>query len=305
MIRLPEGPAELAGFFRLGLGASAAAALRLQTATPLGGLPLVTPDTLPRCGGLLVPHDGEPVADVRERPDRWAALALVTQALRRDTPVLAWGSGAALVARALGARVWPADAPGPDNPEARPPLHRMDRAELPRGAELLAGHPGRPDHWQLGRVRAWVGADVPPAALAAFLVALPQQRSRRPASPLEALGGEATLRLVLEDFYARARKDDVLGSVFTAHVSNWAVHLDQVTAFWVTMLGGGVPGRGAQWRGNLNDVHAGLGVRAHQLARWLDLFAQAAQAHLPPDAAADLIRRAGTMGARLGPRGQR
>ncbi|MFC4636944.1 globin [Deinococcus hohokamensis] len=293
---VPE-PAELAGFSVQGLDALLPATLRLQTLSPLPGVPVAAPETLARCGGLLVPHDGEPVADVRDRPDRWAALALVTQALRRDLPVLAWGSGAALMARALGAPVQAVhvQAAGPQHPVQSP-----ERAGAPRGATLLLGSPEAPAHWQLGRVRAWAGTELPAELLAAFLGALPQERSRRPGSPLEALGGEATLRRVLTDFYDRARRDELLGPVFGAHVTDWAAHLDQVTAFWVTMLGGG-----ARWTGHLGGVHAGLGVQAQHLSRWLELFAQAVQAHLPPAAAADLIRRAETMGARLGPRRQR
>ncbi|MFC4425664.1 group III truncated hemoglobin [Deinococcus navajonensis] len=285
MTNTAEGPAELAGFSQLGLGSVTAATLRLQTHWPVAGLPLATPDTLRRCGGLLLPHDGQPVADVQGRPDRWATLGLVTQAWRQEVPVLAWGTGAALLARALGAAVTPG-------------LHQgEDWAEAPRGASVLAGLPDRPQHWRLGRAVAWSGQSPPAQLTAHFLALLPGQRSRRPGSALESLGGEAALRALLADFYAQARQDEMLGPLFEAHVENWTAHLDQVTAFWTTMLGGG-----AQWRGNLNAVHAGLGVRRAHLDRWLLLFARSARAHLPPDAADELVQRAATMGTRLGRR---
>ncbi|ANE44928.1 hypothetical protein SU48_10335 [Deinococcus puniceus] len=121
-----------------------------------------------------------------------------------------------------------------------------------------------------------------------------------PATPLESIGGEAVLRPLLADFYAQARADGVLGPVFAAHVSDWEAHLEAVTAFWVTMLGGGTELGSQRWRGNLNHIHAPLGVRGVHLARWLALFRTAAEAHLPPDAAQVLISRAEAMGQRLG-----
>ncbi|MFC5848296.1 group III truncated hemoglobin [Deinococcus petrolearius] len=249
----------------------------------------VSEAALAAAGGLLVPHDGGPAADLRERPDRWALLHLMTGALRRDVPLLAWGSGAALVGRALGAPVHAGHAGAPD------------WAEVPAAAEVHLQSPGgRPLHWTAGRATAWADPEVPPFLLAAFLAGLDTQRSRRPATPLETVGGEAALRAVLADFYARAARDPLLGPVFAAHVRDWAAHLDHVTAFWVTVLGGAGPGGEPAWRGNLNHVHAGLGLRGEHLARWLTLFAQAARAHLPPEAAEVLTSRAGAMGTRLG-----
>jgi hemoglobin len=257
----------------------------------------VSASALAVAGGLLAPHDGGPAADLREQPERWALLQVMSGALRRDVPMLAWGSGAALVARALGARV---HAGRPD---------WTDWAEPPTGARVhtWVSHAGdrRALHWEVGRVTAWAGTQLPPALLAAFLARLDTQRSRRPASPLEAVGGEAALRAVLSDFYARAALDPLLGPVFAAHVGDWPAHLDHVTAFWVTMLGGTGADGGPTWRGNLNTVHTGLGIRAEHLARWLALFGEAAHAHMPTEAAELLTARAGAMGARLGAAGRR
>lgn len=261
-------------------------ALRVLTLSPLPKLPSATSRDLARCGGLLVPHDGEPVGDVRSRPDRWAALQLLTQAIRRDVPVLAWGSGAALAGRALGAAVRQTNG--------------LEWAQAPRDAEVLVWQRERPQHWQVGRVNAWASPELPAEMAATFLSTLPAQRSRQPASPLEAVGGEAALRPLLTDFYARARTDELLGPVFTSHVTDWNAHLERVTAFWVTMLGGG-----PAWRGNLNAVHTGLGVSSAQLERWLTLLSQAAHAHLPPEAAEVLLGRAHAMAAQLARRGKR
>lgn len=241
--------------------------------------------------GVLVPHDGGPVADLLDRPDRWALLDTLTQALRRDVPVLAWGSGAALAGRALGAGAYAGGA----DPERAP----AEWSQAPRGAAVHAWAGAAPLHWTHGRVTAWAGTTLPPELHAAFVAALPGLRSRRPATPLEAVGGRATLRPLLADFYTRVRADALLGPVFAAHVGDWDAHLDRVTDFWATVLGERA-GRGPRWRGDLHAAHAGLGVRRAHLDRWLTLFSDAAHAHLPPGEAQALRRRAAVMGGRLG-----
>lgn len=250
-----------------------------------------TPGALGTAAGLLVPHDGGPVADVRGRPDRWALLALVSGAVRRGVPVLAWGTGAALAGRTLGAQVRRGQPDG-ELPE--------EWSEAPRDARVETWRGEVPLLWRAGSVTAWAGVTLPDDLRTSFLASLPTSGPRAPGSPLEAVGGEATLRALLVDFYGRARADDLLGPVFAAHVKDWDTHLDRVTAFWVTMLGGG-----PAWRGNLNAAHTGLGVRGEHLGRWLALFGEAARAHLPADAAELLLARAGAMGARLSKRGNR
>lgn len=244
------------------------------------------PERLAGAAGLLLPHDGLPVADVRAHPERWETLTLLTAALRRGVPVLAWGSGAALLGRALGAAVTATDGAAPD------------WSALPRGAQAHAWTAGQPLHWTVGRAVAWAGPQVPPPVLTSFLAALPGWSDRRPGSPLESVGGAAAVREVVTAFYARARADALLGPVFAAHVADWPAHLERVTDFWVTLLGG-EPGRAA-WRGNLNSAHAGLGVRGAHLGRWLALWDETAREVLPADAAALLSARAAVMGERLG-----
>lgn len=244
------------------------------------------PERLAGAAGLLLPHDGLPVADVRAHPEHWETLALATGALRRGVPVLAWGSGAALLGRALGAAVTATDGAAPD------------WSALPRGAQAHAWAGEQPLHWTLDRAVAWAEPALPLPILASFLVALPSWTDRRPGSPLESVGGAAAVREVVTAFYTRARADDLLGPVFAAHVEDWPAHLERVTDFWVTLLGG-EPGRAA-WRGNLNSAHAGLGVRAAHLGRWLALWDETAREVLPADAAALLSARAAVMGERLG-----
>ncbi|WP_232337832.1 group III truncated hemoglobin [Deinococcus arboris] len=261
----------------------------LLSTSPLPDWPGVEEATLtalPCAGALLLPHDGLPVADVQGQPARWAALNLVSSALRRGVPVLGWGSGAALLGRALGAAVT---------------AGQPDWSAAPRGAQVHGWSGLVPRHWTLGRAVAWADPEVPPQVRADFLAALPDWTSRAPASPLEEVGGKTALRAVVAEFYARAQADPLLGPVFTAHVQDWPAHLHRVTAFWVTVLGG-AENTAPPWRGNLNAAHAGLGVRGEHLARWLALWAATAHDLLPAPAAGLLAARAQTMGARLGTR---
>lgn len=246
-------------------------------------------EALPHAAGLLVPHDGQPVRDVQHRPDRWALLTLVSGAVRGGLPVLAWGSGAALAGRVLGAAI----QGGVQTEEEE--STSQEWAALPRTAHAERWLGTTPLLWKAGSVTAWAGETLPTDLQTEFLGRLSTAPHRTPATPLDSIGGEVALRPLLADFYARARADEVLGPVFAAHVQDWEAHLEAVTAFWVTMLGGG-----AAWRGNLNHIHAPLGVRGVHLARWLALFRAAAEIHLPPDAAHILTARAEAMGKRLG-----
>lgn len=251
-------------------------------------------DALAHAAGLLVPHDGQPVRDVQHRPDRWALLTLVSGAVRGGLPVLAWGTGAALAGRVLGAAIQAgAKAEGRESTVE-------EWAALPRTAHAERWLGSAPLLWRAGTVTAWAGGTLPDPLKLEFLTGLKTPGPRTPATPLESIGGEAALRPLLADFYARARADAVLGPIFAAHVSGWEAHLEAVTAFWVTMLGGPTQAGGQHWRGNLNHIHAPLGVRGVHLARWLALFRASAEAHLPSDAAQVLISRAEAMGTRLG-----
>ncbi|MFB9992769.1 group III truncated hemoglobin [Deinococcus oregonensis] len=249
--------------------------------------------------GLLVPHDGQPVRNVQHRPDRWALLTLVSGAVRRGLPVLAWGTGAALAGRVLGAAIH-TGIQGEGGQMEGEENTAEEWAALPRTAHAERWLAEAPLLWRAGAVTAWAGEILPAALKLEFLTRLKTPTPRMPATPLEHLGGEEILRPLLADFYARARADTALGPVFAAHVSDWEAHLEAVTAFWITMLGGQAQSGGPPWRGNLNHIHAPLGVRGVHLARWLTLFRAAAEAHLSPDAAQLLVSRAEAMGARLG-----
>ncbi|SEJ73045.1 hemoglobin [Deinococcus reticulitermitis] len=143
----------------------------LLTLAPHPDWPEAAPPTRAALGqavGLLLPHDGQPAAALLGQPERWGDLQFLTSALRRGVPVLGWGSGAALLGRALGARVH---------------VGELDWSEAPRGAQVERWKAARPQLWQSGRALAWAGTELPREVRDRFLAALPAWADRWPVLP--------------------------------------------------------------------------------------------------------------------------
>jgi len=86
------------------------------------------------------------------------------------------------------------------------------------------------------------------------------------------------IRIVVAQFYARARVDPVLGPVFAAHVMDWEQHEAKIVRFWRNAL---LLER--CYDGNPMQVHAAAGdVRTDHFAVWLSLFDKVLKQELPP-----------------------
>lgn len=101
---------------------------------------------------------------------------------------------------------------------------------------------------------------------------------------------EAMVSAVVQDFYARVRRDALIGPVFNRIIpeERWPHHLATITDFWSSMLLG--TGR---YAGRPMGKHLGIPelTDAH-FARWLKLFRATAEAHCPPEVAALFVDRA-------------
>jgi len=102
------------------------------------------------------------------------------------------------------------------------------------------------------------------------------------------------LALLVENFYASAREDGVLGPVFAHAIQDWPHHLRALTAFWAAQL----RGRGS-YRGTPLAAHRALAQQAgaarltpDMFARWLALWREACAQTMPPHEAAILQARA-------------
>ena len=95
-------------------------------------------------------------------------------------------------------------------------------------------------------------------------------------------------------FYARARRDEVIGPVFNRVVAadHWPEHISTITDFWSSMLLGtrrymGRPMPKHLAIPELSDAH---------FQRWLTLFKQTAEELCPPEIAALFVDRAERIG---------
>ncbi len=101
---------------------------------------------------------------------------------------------------------------------------------------------------------------------------------------------EAMVAAVVQDFYAKARADELIGPVFNRVIPEvqWPHHIATITDFWSSMLLG--TGR---YMGRPMPKHLAIPelTDAH-FARWLKLFRDTAEAHCPEDVAALFVDRA-------------
>lgn len=109
-----------------------------------------------------------------------------------------------------------------------------------------------------------------------------------PKSPGLAAGvTEPMIRDLVHAFYAKVRRDPLLGPIFEAKVHDWDAHLATLCKFWssVTLLTG-------TYKGRPMPVHAALpDIDSHHFARWLTMFEETARELCPPDAAELFIDR--------------
>lgn len=100
---------------------------------------------------------------------------------------------------------------------------------------------------------------------------------------LEALIDDASIRTLVENFYGKARRDELLGPVFDAAVEDWPAHFDKLGEFWRGVMFGN-----SRYKGGMMFAHFQLRDKltpAH-LERWLKLWWEATEATMAPQAAA-------------------
>ena len=86
---------------------------------------------------------------------------------------------------------------------------------------------------------------------------------------------EADVRVLVDQFYATIREDELLNPIFrdVAQV-NWAHHLPKMYAFWSGLILG-KPG----YFGQPFAAHVQLPVNREHFARWLELFRATVDRH--------------------------
>ncbi len=94
---------------------------------------------------------------------------------------------------------------------------------------------------------------------------------------------EATIRVLVDGFYARVRRDPTLGPIFADAIAEdaWPAHLEKMYAFWSSvMLTSG------RYKGNPVSTHRKVaGIVPPLFGNWLDLFEATATELFVPEIA--------------------
>lgn len=108
---------------------------------------------------------------------------------------------------------------------------------------------------------------------------------------------EEQIVTLVHRFYERVQQEPLLGPLFAERIQEdqWPMHLDKMVRFWSTIL------RGTnRYTGNPMIVHANMpGLTTAHFTRWLALFREVAEEHLPQVLADSILQRAERMGHRL------
>ncbi|MBA3897112.1 MAG: group III truncated hemoglobin [Sphingomonadaceae bacterium] len=100
---------------------------------------------------------------------------------------------------------------------------------------------------------------------------------------------EADLDRLISAFYARVRRDDLIGPVFNGAIEHWDVHLEKLVAFWSSvMLTSG------RYKGNPMAAHIAhlAELTPAMFDRWLMLWQEVTAQMLPAELATALQNKA-------------
>ncbi len=107
---------------------------------------------------------------------------------------------------------------------------------------------------------------------------------------------EEALGQLVERFYARIRKDDLIGPLFNRSIDDWPKHLEKLQAFWSSvMLTSG------RYKGRPLPAHAkhGDSIGDASFERWLSLWKQTTDEMFGPAIAASFQEKAGRIARSL------
>jgi hemoglobin len=92
---------------------------------------------------------------------------------------------------------------------------------------------------------------------------------------------EEAIAILVDRFYAKVRRDPLIGPVFMTAISDWDAHLATLRDFWSSvMLTSG------RYKGNPMAAHLRQPIEPEFFDRWLVLFGETADEVVGPEAAA-------------------
>ena len=92
---------------------------------------------------------------------------------------------------------------------------------------------------------------------------------------------EPAIAALVEGFYAKARRDSVIGPVFNSAVDDWDEHLEKLCAFWSSVML-----TTARYKGNPMAAHLKHPLEPAFFERWLALWRETAAELFAPELAA-------------------
>lgn len=102
--------------------------------------------------------------------------------------------------------------------------------------------------------------------------------------------GAEDIKWLVDWFYSKVQKDDLLGPVFSARISDWEPHLQTMYSFWDMALFGT-----KGYTGNPFSKHVDLPVAPEHFNRWLHLFLETITERFDGPVAAEAMQKASTV----------
>ncbi len=103
---------------------------------------------------------------------------------------------------------------------------------------------------------------------------------------------EASIKAMVDAFYVEVRADDLLGPIFNELITDWEAHMPRMYDFWSSAVL-----RTGRYSGRPLEAHMGLpGAGPIHYRRWIDLWSEVVNEHMPTDAATVFVDLAMRMG---------
>lgn len=92
---------------------------------------------------------------------------------------------------------------------------------------------------------------------------------------------------LVETFYARVRKDSLLGPIFARHIGDWPSHLTKMKDFWAS-----IAIESGRFHGNPMVKHIAIGsLESRHFDHWLTLFFETLEEVVPQEPARAYFRQ--------------
>jgi len=92
---------------------------------------------------------------------------------------------------------------------------------------------------------------------------------------MNTINNRKDINILVNRFYTKIRKDDLLGPIFNAHISEeqWTEHLIKLTDFWETNLFGVSKFKGSPSSKHIAvDANLGYDIEQNHFRKWLNLW---------------------------------